>query len=67
MAITINTNYFSEINYYFTGWLSGADTEALQLTDVGTAITKGMEKIKPESIKLEEDELGSDPLLRFGI
>jgi hypothetical protein len=66
-CITININYFAKINYYFAGWLSGADTEVLQLTDTGNAIRKGMEKIKPESIKVEEDEVGSDPLPHFGI
>jgi hypothetical protein len=50
--ITININYFAEINYYFAGWLSGADIEVLQLTDMGNAIRKGMEKIKPEGIKM---------------
>jgi hypothetical protein len=65
--ITININYFAKINYYFAGWLLGADTEVLQLTDVGNAIRKGMEKRKPEGIKVEEDELGSNPLPRFGI
>jgi hypothetical protein len=39
-CITINTNYFNKINYYFAGWLSGADPEVLQLTDVGNAINK---------------------------
>jgi hypothetical protein len=34
---------------------------------VGNAINKGMAKIKPEGIKVEEDESGCDILPRFGI
>jgi hypothetical protein len=65
--ITININYFDEINFYFAGWLSGADPEVLQLTDVGNAINKSMEKMNPGAIKIEEDEQGSDNIPRFGI
>jgi hypothetical protein len=46
--ITINMNQFDEINYYFAGWLSGADPEVLQLTDVGNAINNSMSLLKLE-------------------
>jgi hypothetical protein len=66
-CVTININYFDEINFYFAGCLSGADPEVLQLTDVGNAINKSMQEIKPSGIKITEDEQGCDPTLRFGI
>jgi hypothetical protein len=65
--ITINVNYFDEINVFFAGWLSGADPEVLQLTDVGNAINRNIVLLNPEKIKLEEDEQGSDHTPRFGI
>jgi hypothetical protein len=64
--VTINIYYFDEINFYFARWLSGADPKVLQLTDVGNAINKSMQEIKPSGIKIEEDEQGCDPT-RFGI
>jgi hypothetical protein len=60
-------NYFDEINFYFARWLSGADPEVLQLTDVGNAINNSMVLLKPAKIKIEEDEQGSDHSPRFGI
>jgi hypothetical protein len=48
--ITINKNYFSEINYYYAGWLSRADTKVLQLSDVGSAINQLMKAISPPSL-----------------
>jgi hypothetical protein len=65
--ITINSNYFDEINFYFAGWLSGADPEVFQLTDVGNAINRSMQILNPSIIKIEEDEHGCDPTPRFGI
>jgi hypothetical protein len=66
--ITINMNYFGEINFYFAGWLSGADPKVLQLTqDVGNAINNSMVLLKPAKIKVKEDEQGSDHTSRFGI
>jgi hypothetical protein len=65
--ITINENYFSKINFYYAGWLSGADPEVLQLSDVGSAINQSMKAIKPESIKVEEDESGCDNTPAIGI
>jgi hypothetical protein len=64
---TINFNYFNEINFYFAGWLSGADPEVLQITDVGNAINKSMIKIKPTIIKIKEDKQGCDFTPRFSI
>jgi hypothetical protein len=58
--ITINVNYFDEINFYFAGWLSGADPEVLQLTDVGNAINNNMALLNLAKIKIEQDEQGSD-------
>jgi hypothetical protein len=66
-SVMININYFNEINFYFAGWLSGADPEVLQLTDVGNAINKSMQEIKPSGIKIKEDEQGCDPTPRFRI
>jgi hypothetical protein len=65
--IAINMNYFDKINYYFAGWISGADPEVLQLTDVGNATNNSMSLLKPEKIKIKEDEQGSDHTPRFGI
>jgi hypothetical protein len=56
-----------EINFYFAGWLSGANPEVLQLMDVGNAINKSMEKINPVAIKIKEDKQGSDHIPKFGI
>jgi hypothetical protein len=42
--ITININYFDEINFYFAGWLSGADPKVLQLTDVGNQPKHGKDQ-----------------------
>jgi hypothetical protein len=58
-------NYFDEIN--FAGWLSGADPEVLQLTNVGNAINNRIALLKPAKIKIEEDEQGSSHTPRFGI
>jgi hypothetical protein len=63
----ININYFNEINFYSAGWLSGADPEVLQFTDVGNAINNSMVLLKPAKIKIKEDEQGSDHTPRFGI
>jgi hypothetical protein len=65
--ITINKNCFSEINFYNAGWLSGADPEVLQLSDMGSAINQLMKAINPESIKVEEDELGCNHTPAIGI
>jgi hypothetical protein len=65
--ITINQNYFPEINYYYAGWLSGADPEVLQLLDIGGAINQVMKAINPANIKIEEDETGSDQIPTIGI
>jgi hypothetical protein len=65
--ITINVNYFDEINFYFAGWLSGADPEVLQLTDVGNAINSNMTLLNPAKIKVEQDEQGCDHTPRFSI
>jgi hypothetical protein len=56
--ITINQNCFPEINYYYAGWLSGADPEVLQLSNVGSAINQSMNAIDPASIKVNEDKSG---------
>jgi hypothetical protein len=56
--ITINFSFFDKINLYLAGWLSGANPEVLQLTDVGNAINKSVEKIKPTTIKIIEDKQG---------
>jgi hypothetical protein len=58
--ITINMNYFDEINFYFVGWLSGADPEVLQLTDVDNAINNNMALLNLAKIMIEQDELGCD-------
>jgi hypothetical protein len=65
--ITINQNYFSEINYYYAGWLSRADPEVLQLANVGSAINQLMKVINPACIKVEEDESGCDQTPAIGI
>jgi hypothetical protein len=65
--ITINMNYFDEINFYFAGWLSGADPEVLQLTDVGNAINNNMALLNPAKIKIKQDELGCNHTPQFGI
>jgi hypothetical protein len=65
--ITINQNYFSEIKYYYAGWLSGADPEVLQLSNVGSAINQLMKAINPASIKVEEDESGCNLTPIIGI
>jgi hypothetical protein len=51
--IMINMNYFNEINFYFAGWLSGADPEVLQLTDVANMINNSMVLLKPAKIKIK--------------
>jgi hypothetical protein len=63
----LNLNYFPEINYYYAGWLSGADPEVFQLSNVGGAIMHSLRKIKPNEIPLEEDESGSNLTLLFDI
>jgi hypothetical protein len=64
-CITINLNYFDEINFYFAGWLSGANPEVLQLTDVGNAINKSMAKSSQSQSRLKQTNGSSLP--RFGI
>jgi hypothetical protein len=49
----LNLNYFPEINYYYAGWISGADLE-------GGSILHNLEKIGPKGIKLEEDKARGD-------
>jgi hypothetical protein len=63
----LNLNYFPEINHYYAGWLSGADPEVFQLSDVGGAIMNSLMKISPNNIQLEEDESGSDLTPLFDI
>jgi hypothetical protein len=63
----LNLNYFPEINYHYAGWLSGADPEVFQLSDVGGAIMHSLGRIKPNNIQLEEDESGSDLTPMFDI
>jgi hypothetical protein len=63
----LNLNYFPEINNYYAGWLSGADLEVFQLSDVGGAIMKSLMKVSPNNIQLEEDESGSDLTPLFDI
>jgi hypothetical protein len=62
-----SVNYFPEINHYYAGWLSGADPEVFQLSDVGGAIMNSLMKIRSDDIPLEEDESGSDLTLLFDI
>jgi hypothetical protein len=63
----LNLNFFPEINHYYAVWLSGADLEVFQLSDVGGAIIHSLGKIKPTDIQLEEDESGSDLTPLFDI
>jgi hypothetical protein len=65
--ITINENYFTKINFYYAGWLSGADPEVLQLSNVGSAINQSMKAINPVTIKVEVDESGCDHTPAIGI